>query len=158
MEHCKSSAKGKVHSNTGISQETRKSQIHNQTQAAATGALSAAKRRYPTSKVRGGSQEDPMPKGRWPRGVITRLRSGAAAESARLRWRRKGREELPHVQGQEGGGREEIPRDQCQGRQLGGATPHPQAQGQGRQPGEPTPHPRSHGCASTGGPRGDIPP
>ena len=27
--HCKSSAKGKVHSNTGIPQETRKSQINN---------------------------------------------------------------------------------------------------------------------------------
>ena len=31
MGHCKSSAKGKVHSNTGISQETRKSQINNLT-------------------------------------------------------------------------------------------------------------------------------
>ena len=32
MEHCKSSAKGKVHSNTGIPQETRKkSQINNLT-------------------------------------------------------------------------------------------------------------------------------
>ena len=29
MEHCKSSAKGKVHSNTGLPQETRKSQINN---------------------------------------------------------------------------------------------------------------------------------
>ena len=29
--HCKSSAKGKVHSNTGIPQETRKSQINNLT-------------------------------------------------------------------------------------------------------------------------------
>ena len=28
MGHCKSSAKGKVHSNTGIPQETRKSQIN----------------------------------------------------------------------------------------------------------------------------------
>ena len=31
MGHCKSSAKGKVHSNTGISQETRKNQINNLT-------------------------------------------------------------------------------------------------------------------------------
>ena len=31
MEHCKSSAKGKVHSNTGIPQERRKSQINNLT-------------------------------------------------------------------------------------------------------------------------------
>ena len=29
MGHCKSSAKGKVHSNTGLPQETRKSQINN---------------------------------------------------------------------------------------------------------------------------------
>ena len=31
MGHCKSSAKGKVHSNTGIPKETRKSQINNLT-------------------------------------------------------------------------------------------------------------------------------
>ena len=31
MGHCKSSAKGKVHSNIGLPQETRKSQINNQT-------------------------------------------------------------------------------------------------------------------------------
>ena len=31
MGHCKSRAKGKVHSNTGIPQETRKSQINNLT-------------------------------------------------------------------------------------------------------------------------------
>ena len=43
--------------------------------AAAPGALSAAERSYPTSEVRGRSQEDPMPKG-------------------------SGQEELPHVRGQ----------------------------------------------------------
>ena len=64
-------------------------------QAAATGALSAAERSYPTSEVRGRSQEDPMPKGQPPRGVIPHPRSGAVAESARLRWCRNGREELP---------------------------------------------------------------
>ena len=31
-------------------------------------------------EVRGRSREDPMPKGRWPRGATPRLRSGAAAE------------------------------------------------------------------------------
>ena len=31
MGHCKSSAKGKVHSSTGLPQETRKSQINNLT-------------------------------------------------------------------------------------------------------------------------------
>ena len=60
-------------------------------QAAATGALSAAERSYPTSEVRGRSQEDPMPEGRQPRGVTPCLRSGAAATSARLQQRRNGR-------------------------------------------------------------------
>ena len=41
-----------------------------------------------------------MPEGQWQRGVIPRLRSGAAAESIRLRWHRNGREERPHVRGQ----------------------------------------------------------
>ena len=83
-----------------------------------------------------------MPKGQRPRGVIPRPRSGAVAESARLRWCRNGREELPGVQGRgaRGGGREELPRVRRQGWQLeelpcvrgqgwwtGGATPHPQA-------------------------------
>ena len=54
------------------------------TAAAATGALSVAERSYPTSEVRGRSWEDPMPEGRRPRGVTPCLRSGAAAESARL--------------------------------------------------------------------------
>ena len=48
--------------------------------AAATGALSAAERSYPTSEVRGRSREDPMPEGRRPRGVTPRPRSGGAAE------------------------------------------------------------------------------
>ena len=42
-----------------------------------TGALSTAERSYHTSEVRGRSQEDPMPKGRRPRGVTPRPRSGA---------------------------------------------------------------------------------
>ena len=75
--------------------------------AAATGAFSAGG--SPTSEVRGRSREDPMPKRRWPRGVTPRLRSGAVAEGAKLRWCRNGREELPHVRGQ--------------GRQPGGPTP-----------------------------------
>ena len=52
-----------------------------------------------------------MPEGRWPRGVTPRPRSGAAAESARLRRHRNGLEELPRVRGQ--------------GWQPGGATLHP---------------------------------
>ena len=51
------------------------------------------------SKVRGRSQEDPMPEGRRPRGVTPRPRSGAAAESTRLRRLRNGREELPCIRG-----------------------------------------------------------
>ena len=62
--------------------------------------LSAAERSHPTSEVRGRSREDPMPKGRRPRGVTPHPRSGAGAESARLRQHRKGREELPRIRGQ----------------------------------------------------------
>ena len=62
---------------------------------AATGELSAAKRSYPTSEVRGRSREDPMPKGRRLRGVTPLPRSGAVAKSSRLQRRRNGGEELP---------------------------------------------------------------
>ena len=62
--------------------------------------MGAAERSYPKSEVRGRSPEDPMPKGRQPRGVTPRPRSGAAAESARLRQHRNGGEELPNVRGQ----------------------------------------------------------
>ena len=47
------------------------------------------------SKVRGRSQEDPMPKERRPRGVTPCPRSGAAAESARLRQRRNAEKSYP---------------------------------------------------------------
>ena len=70
---------------------------------AATGALSPAKKSYPTSEVRGRSREDPVPKGRQPIGVTPCLRSGAAAKSARLQQCRNGREELPCVQGRGSG-------------------------------------------------------
>ena len=49
-----------------------------------------AGRNYPMSKIRCSSQEEPT----------LGLKSVAVAESARLRWRRSGREELPYVQGQ----------------------------------------------------------
>ena len=124
--------------------------------AAVTGALSAAERSYPTSEVRGRSQEDPMPKGRQPRGVTPRLKSRAAAKSARLQQRRNGREELSKSEVR-GGGREELPCIRGQGRQLREATPRPYAGGQGWRPGGPTPRPRSGGCAGAGGPRGAIP-
>ena len=61
---------------------------------------SSAERSHPTSEVRGRRREEPMPEGRRPTGVTPRPRSGAAAESARLRQRRNGGEQLPHVRGQ----------------------------------------------------------
>ena len=63
--------------------------------------------------VRGQGQklEDPMPKGRQPRGVTPHPRSGAAAESARLWLRRNGGEELPKSEVR-GGGQEEQPHSQ----------------------------------------------
>ena len=68
----------------------------------------------------------------WPRGVTPRLRSGAVAESARLRRCRNGQEELPPVQGQgrpggatsrprPGRGQEEPPQVGGQELQPGGA-------------------------------------
>ena len=39
----------------------------------------SSERSYPMSEVRGRSWENPMPEGPWPRGVIPRSRSGAAA-------------------------------------------------------------------------------
>ena len=60
-----------------------------------TDTLSTAKRSYPTSEVRGRSQEDPMNEGWQPTGVTPSLRSGAAAKSARLQWCRNGGDELP---------------------------------------------------------------
>ena len=93
-------------------------------QAAATGAFSAGG--YPTSEVRGKSQEDPMPKrrqprgvphvrgqGQWPRvpgfdaqeqptGATPRPRSGAAAGRIypASEVRVQDQEELPHVRDQ----------------------------------------------------------
>ena len=62
-----------------------------------------------------------MPEGRWPRGVTPRPRSGAMAESARLRLRRNGREELPKSEVRDGG-REELSHVRGQRQQPGGAT------------------------------------
>ena len=75
--------------------------------------LSVAERSYPTSEVRGRSQEDPMPEWRQPRGDAPRPRSGAAAESARLRRPRDGQEELP--------------KSKVRGDWPRGATPHPRS-------------------------------
>ena len=123
-------------------------------QAAATGALSVDERSYPTSDR---SREDPMPEGRRPRGVTPRLRSGAVAESARLRWHRNGQEALSHVRGQ---GRRPAEKSYPASKVRGGGQrsyPTPHTRGQGQQPGGPTPRPRSGGYTGAGGPRGVIP-
>ena len=87
---------------------------------------SVAERRHPTSEVRGRSREDPMPEGRRPRGVTPRPRSGAVAESTRLRRHRTGREELPRVRGQAGQARGDT---QCprSGAATRGVTPRPRS-------------------------------
>ena len=91
------------------------------------------------SEVRGRSWEDPMPEGRRPRGVTPRPRSGAAAESARLRRRRNGREELPCIRGW-GRRLEEQPNAEARG---GGQEELPHVQGQGQRP-------RVPGCDGAG--------
>ena len=110
-----------------------------------------------------------MPEGRQPRGVTPHPRSGAAAESIRLRQRRNGREELPHVRGRggdersypasevRGGSWEELPHAPKPKAKSGGGEEQPHNRGQGRWPGGPTPRPRSRGCAGAGGSRGAIP-
>ena len=78
-----------------------------------------------------------MPEGRRPRGVTPRQRSGAAAESTRLRRRRSSRAELPCVRGR-GRGR---PRGDTQrlrsgavaGRSYLPHAPTPEARGGGRE-------------------------
>ena len=92
----------------------------------------AAGRSNPTSEVRGRSREDPMPEGRWPRGVTSCPRSGAAAESAKLRragaaersyqvrgqgWRWTGATPCPRSSGSTGTGgpRGAIPRSRSGG-------------------------------------------
>ena len=75
----------------------RRLQLVHQARVAAASAPSAAERSHPTSEVRGRSREDPMPEGRRPRGVTPHPRSGAEAESTRLRRGRNGQEELPCI-------------------------------------------------------------
>ena len=82
-----------------------------------------------------------MRKGRRPRGVTPRPRSGAAAKSTRLQRHRNGQEELPRIRGR-GGSREEIPSVRGQGWRPGEATPRLHAQGQGRWWGGDTTRPK----------------
>ena len=119
-----------------------KSEMH----VGATGALSAAESSYRMSEVRGRSQEDPMPKEQRPRGITPHTRSGAAAESARMQWRRNGREEIPKSKVR-GGSREELSCVRSQRWWPGGATPCPHMRGQGRQWGGTIPHLRPGAAA-----------
>ena len=141
---------------------------------AATGALSTGSCEWKRCQeelphVRGQGQKPggPKPEGRWPRGVTPRLRSGAAAESARLRRHRNGREELPCVRGKglQPRGATPCPRPGAvaershPAREARGGSqkeqPHPR--GQRWRLGGATPRPRSGGCAGAGRPRGAIP-
>ena len=123
------------------------------------------------SEVRGRAGRTPCLKGsKQPRGVIPRPRSGAAAKSTRLQWRRTGCEELPRIQAHAGrpGGVTRCPRSGAAagrnyptplslrpGAAAGRSNPH--TRDQGRWPGGPTPRPRSRGCMGAGGARGAIP-
>ena len=62
-----------------------------------SGALSLAEKTYLTSKVRGRSQENPMPEGQRQRGTTQHLRSGEAARRSHPESKvRGGWEEPPH--------------------------------------------------------------
>ena len=91
-------------------------------------------------EVRGRSWEDPMPERCRPRGVTPRSRSGAAAESARLRRCRKAKRSYPsprsgavakrsYSTSEVRGSWEEPPRIQSKGWRPGGAIPRPRSGG-----------------------------
>ena len=71
---------------------------------AVTSALSAAERSYPTSEVRGSSQECQAVTGQeWARGATPRPRSEVAAAETSYptsEARGRGQEEQPHLQGE----------------------------------------------------------
>ena len=69
-----------------------------------------------------------MPKGRQPRGVTPRLKSRAAAKSARLPQRRNGREELSKSKVR-GGSREKLPHAPTPEARGGGREDQPHVQG-----------------------------
>ena len=76
------------------------------------GSLSATKRSYPTSEVRGSGLECQAATAQeWPRGATLCLRSVAAGRIYPASEVSCGQEETPSIRGQ-GGGREELPRIQ----------------------------------------------
>ena len=95
-----------------------------------------AKRSYPVSEVRRGSQR------RYP---ASEVRGGDKRSYPASEVRGHGREEIPHSP---------SPRPGAAGRRSY-LTPPPQ--GQGRRLGGPTPRPRSPGCRGVGGPRQPTP-
>ena len=78
-----------------------------------------------------------MDEGLRSRGVTPRSRSGAAAESTRLRQRRNRREELPRLRGQRGRLGGDTPRPKPEARGSGWEelphAPKPEARGNGRE-------------------------
>ena len=79
------------------------------------------------------------------------------AQSARLRLRRNGGEELPRFRGQGGvaGRGYPMPPRLRPGAAAGRRNPTPEARGSGQE--DQPPSPRSGGCEGAGGPRGAIP-
>ena len=91
---------------TGVLKPGRKESPHVRGQGQKPGGpharRTAAKRSYPTTKVRGNGQEYQTAMAqKQPRGATPRLRSGGAAER-RYPVSEEGLEELSHVEGQEG--------------------------------------------------------
>ena len=94
----------------------------------------AAQRSHPTYEVKGRSREDPMPKGQRPRGVTPRPRSGAEAESTRLRWLRNGERSYP--ESEVGGAAERgypVSEVRCSSREELPHAPKPEARGCGQE-------------------------
>ena len=118
-----------------------------------TSALTAAKRSYPTSEVRGRSWEDPTPEGWQPRGV-TQQRPRVPG------WDGAGMAEKSYPSPRSGAvarwsyPRPHDPKPKDRG-SYGEELPH--APGQGWRLGGPTPHPRNGGCAGAREPREAIP-
>ena len=88
-----------------------------------------------------GREEPPHVRGRRPREVTSRLRSGAAAESTRLRQHRNGRDKLPRVRGQGGRPRGDTQRPRS-GAAMRGVTLLPRAGAAGRRSYPTLPRPR----------------
>ena len=94
----------------------------------------SSREELPHVRGQGRSREDPIPEGWRPRGVTPRLRSGAVAESARLRQHRNGEKSYPSPRSGAMAGRS-YPKPPCrrQGIAAGRSYPTPEARGGGRE-------------------------